>query len=241
MPTWDEIRRRVNDLALSQSEWAGYPLPIESARLVLEPRYPLQSLNGAMLKNGCEVTNDCEVTEDRVPDDDDRIVNSWFSQRRHETVFVGRRSSGKARHVTIRDTYADRFAMFFDTLFAANEAWDVNAELVARDSLAEIISPQQCRTYTLTGAFIERSARSGIFYVFRKLRPTVACRCNHADTVVPFVALCLHPIGYYEGTWAGAMVPSDDVMAHLVMMRGDERKFWAKANHIPLHTPNSGL
>lgn len=37
------------------------------------------------------------------------------------------------------------------------------------------------------------------------------------------------------------MVPTDDVIAHLLLMRGDERLFWRRANqHHPLD-PESGL
>ena len=47
-------------------------------------------------------------------------------------------------------------------------------------------------------------------------------------------APCLHPIAYYDGSWAGAMCPTDDVIAHLALMRGDEHMFWRRANqHAP--------
>jgi hypothetical protein len=54
-------------------------------------------------------------------------------------------------------------------------------------------------------------------------------------------ALCLHPIGYYADTWAGVMCPTDEVIAHLVLMRGSEEKFWANANQHPLDRPAAGL
>jgi hypothetical protein len=53
--------------------------------------------------------------------------------------------------------------------------------------------------------------------------------------------LCLHPIGYYANSWAGAMCPTDDVIAHLMMMRADEPMFWRKANQHPPHRPEAGL
>lgn len=34
------------------------------------------------------------------------------------------------------------------------------------------------------------------------------------------------------------MVPTDDIIAHLIMMRGDERSYWSKANQ---HAPEAGL
>ena len=54
-------------------------------------------------------------------------------------------------------------------------------------------------------------------------------------------ALCLHPIGYYGDTWAGVMCPTDEVIAHLLMMRGSEEKFWANANQHPLERPAAGV
>ena len=53
--------------------------------------------------------------------------------------------------------------------------------------------------------------------------------------------LCLHPIGYYENTWAGCLVPSDDVIAHLTMMRADEAHYWSKANQHDPASPEAGL
>lgn len=45
----------------------------------------------------------------------------------------------------------------------------------------------------------------------------------------------------YRNTMCGAMCPTDDVMAHLLLMRGDEHMFWRRANQHPPHSPNSGL
>jgi type III restriction enzyme len=57
----------------------------------------------------------------------------------------------------------------------------------------------------------------------------------------PLCALCLHPIGYYGDTWAGVMCPTDEVIAHLLMMRGSEEKFWANANQHPIDHPAAGV
>ena len=54
-------------------------------------------------------------------------------------------------------------------------------------------------------------------------------------------AMCLHPIGYYAGSWAGAMCPTDDVLAHLMLMRGDEKMFWRRANQHAAYLPEAGL
>ena len=43
------------------------------------------------------------------------------------------------------------------------------------------------------------------------------------------------------GSWAGAMVPTDDVIAHLSLMRGDEHMFWKRCNQHPSWRPEAGL
>jgi hypothetical protein len=90
--------------------------------------------------------------------------------------------------------------------------------------------------YLLIGMFLETSKRSGVTYLFRKLAPTVATKAGPDDEMRVLTTLCLHPIGHYENTPCGVMVPTDDVIAHLLLMRGDEAKFWAKANHHPAWT-----
>ena len=77
-------------------------------------------------------------------------------------------------------------------------------------------------------------------YLFRKGRPTVALR-EVEEGSYPLCALCLHPIGYYGETWAGVMCPTDEVIAHLLMMRGSEEKYWANANQHPVDHPAAGV
>jgi hypothetical protein len=54
-------------------------------------------------------------------------------------------------------------------------------------------------------------------------------------------ALCLHPIGYYEDSWAGVMAPTDDVVAHLMLCRGDEHMFWRRANQHASWEQQAGI
>jgi len=111
--------------------------------------------------------------------------------------------------------------------------------------LAGLLTDHQMCQYFLTGSFLETSKRSRVSYMFRRLRPTVAMtpRGQDAsrDVMRCLAVLCLHPIGYYEGTWAGAMTPTDDVIAHLLLMRGDEPGFWRQANQHAPWTPEAGL
>ena len=54
-------------------------------------------------------------------------------------------------------------------------------------------------------------------------------------------ALCLHPIGYYRDTWTGVMCPTDEVIAHLLMMHSSEETFRANANQHTLDHPAAGV
>jgi hypothetical protein len=93
----------------------------------------------------------------------------------------------------------------------------------------------------LTGMFLETSKRSAVTYLFRRLRPTVAIGRNKDGGGNIMAALCLHPIAYYAGSWAGAMCPTDDVLAHYCLMRGDEKMFWRRANQHAAFRPEAGL
>jgi hypothetical protein len=125
----------------------------------------------------------------------------------------------------------------------ASAAWGIEQEANALKLLGTLVRHHQLRQYLLVGAFLETSKRSGLTYMFRKLRPTLACdaRNQDASAVRIVAALCMHPIGYYRGSWAGAMCPTDDVIAHLQLMRGDEHMFWKKSNQIHPSRPEAGL
>jgi hypothetical protein len=123
--------------------------------------------------------------------------------------------------------------------------WGIEQEGRAVQLLGQMLRHRAFKQYLLTGMFIETSRRSGVTYIFRKLRPTVALaptRPGREQQSIRILAcLCMHPIAYYEGSWAGAMCPTDDVIAHLALMRGDEHMFWKRCNQHPPHTPEAGL
>jgi len=148
----------------------------------------------------------------------------------------------KDKHGRVRFTisFEDRLAFTIRTLDAA-AVWPVEAERKAQKKLATLIRPDLFELYELTGHFPEISKRSLVTYLFRKGRPTIALRQTEDGVSNVLCALCLHPIGYYGDTWAGVMCPTDEVIAHLLMMRGSEDKFWANANQHPLDRPAAGL
>ncbi len=79
-----------------------------------------------------------------------------------------------------------------------------------------------------------------MIYVFRRLRPTLALS-GRTGSVMVLCALCQHPIAYYDNSWAGAMTPTDDVLAHLMLMRGDEAMLWKRSNQHHPARPEAGL
>jgi hypothetical protein len=117
------------------------------------------------------------------------------------------------------------------------------AELRAQESLKARISRSQYDAYVVSGMFPEHSPRSGLFYYFRKGYPTLAVSFHgsYAENGKVLAALCLHPMGYYAGSHVGLMTPTDEVIAHLVMMRADERKFWAKSGQWSASDSRSGI
>lgn len=190
-------------------------MPVEGLKLVVEPRHPLYEwLNGSTL-------DDSPKQEEEPP----HIYQS---------------GDRKLRPTEVQAIL--RYKCWLNTLaIAADETWSIEAEAKAMTKLQELTTKQAFKCYFLGGTFLETSPRSRIVYMFRKLRPTIALRQMKDGNFYPIAALCLHPIGHYEESWAGVMVPTDDVIAHLLLMRGDERRFWGKANHHPIDKPQSGI
>lgn len=236
---WDEVMSKLSSHVTSHGVWAGSPRPLDDTRLVIEPRYPFPGLNG--FKFGDNIEDQPTVTKDE-DSDSPKIRNFWYNWKRHTTVYVVEDKDGKVRHAEIPENHEyERFKYLIDTL-GCYRAWKPSAEVKAMRSLSELVSHSQMCCYMMTGMFLETSKRSGVIYLFRKLRPTVALSSRKsAKSVIPLCAMCLHPIGYYAGSFAGCLVPTDDVIAHLTMMRGDERGFWSKANQWPLWAANSGV
>jgi len=221
-------------------EYCGLPVPIPGEQLILEPRHPAAAVYAqidAKQANAYGEARSFACSHSDV-NEETTLVNVFYSHKaRCEIVIyrVGDKTEwGKIpalNHIT-HD---------FSTM-ACSVAWGLDAELKAMDTLCGLIPRHLFKMYFLSGMFMETSKRSGVTYVFRRLRPTIALRPHpHRDEMRILTALCLHPIGYYGESWAGAMCPTDDVMSHLLLMRADEHYFWKKANQIPPHKPNAGL
>ena len=231
----------------------GVPIPSmgpSEKRLVIAKRAPFGNRERPILSFP-EMRGEIIPRELREREECDnwKIINCWYHREGYRVYVVevpgsaedhpvwapkltGRRVAMVDNHPTI-----DRFRLIFDTIGARNFSVTARAEARALMNLADRLTRAQADSYILSNAFIETSKRSGVRYVFRKGLPTIALS-NNAKFLA---ALCLHPLAYFEDTHAGSMAPSDDVLAHLLMMRSDEHRFWKEATQHPLWDPRSGI
>jgi len=236
--TYAQASRQLAEAHLGQRDWSGLPVPVEGLDLVLEPRYKHKCLSDFRWKEWYDEHGNRHAIDPPPPPQPSefRRVNSWWNARYQVIIVVVKDKQG---HAQFRLLFEDRLAFTIRTLDAA-AVWPVEAEKKAQEKLASLIPAEAFELYVLTGHFSEISKRSGLTYLFRKGRPTIALRQDE-EVNYELCALCLHPIGYYGDTWAGVMCPTDEVIAHLLMMRGSEEKFWANANQHPLDRPAAGL
>lgn len=241
--SWDHVRKVLVRIGADAGEWAGCPMIHDTIPLVIEPRYPFQKLNGMSLNKMELEPEQLARASELVDFSNGRVfeINSWYDPRKEATVFVYHTGDGRSKVALIPTGQTEtRFKLWLRTLDASN-SWPLDAEITAVAKLRELITDTAYRYYVLTGSFLETSKRSQISYMFRKCRPTLAMTSRPHGLMRIIAALCMHPIGYYERTWAGVMVPTDCVISHLLLMRADEHKFWSKANaHAPM-APEAGL
>lgn len=222
-------------IAAERSEWAGLPVPMMGERLTIEKSYFMAEKQDDLnrLMNPETSLRTCHISEDA---DQTSLRNSFWSDRLRCRILIwqeGKKFGSALDHGNNRVDYDLR------TLGCA-DAWSLETEERAMECLRGLLSHQQFRQYLLTGSFVETSKRSKVAYLFRRLRPTLAISTNGKNLRI-LAALCLHPIAYYNDSWAGAMCPSDDICSHLMLMRGDEKMFWKRANQHNPSRPEAGL
>lgn len=230
------LRNALRDIANVRSDWAGLPMPLDGQSLVIEPGFP-----------NAEKIMEIGQTEP-APPPDFKIRNIFWSFRWRCDIAVCEDADGKIRSAKIPGVHSLGHQL---STLGASVAWGIEQEGRAVQFLGRLLKHHPFKQYLLTGMFLETSPRSGVTYLFRKLRPTVAItfkggKFHHLgkgrdEEGRILCALCLHPIAYYDDSWAGAMCPTDDVIAHLMLMRGDEPMFWRRANQHAPHRPEAGL
>lgn len=238
------IRNMLRELAHERGEWAGYPMPMENNPIIVEPSYPgaagLMAI-GHSAESIEDLRKEAEFAKGKT------IVNEFWSSHKSGNIVIWRDEAGKTE-------WGVHFAVHSMPLqlatLGASDAWGIEQEARAIQLLGTLLRHRQFKQYLLTGMFLEKSERSGVHYLFRKLRPTIAASftaghpwraSRDTNDLTMLAALCLHPIAYYSGSWGGAMCPTDDVVAHLMLMRGDEKLFWKRAAQHPPYRPEAGL
>ena len=219
-------RNGLRNIASMHDQWAGIPMPLEDAELVIEPRYPLAHVIGPAQRVK-------QYPEQPQP----TIRNRFYSVHRRGDIIVWNEPDGKLEWGY--DPMIHHFKTDMETM-ACSSAWGIEQESKALQLLASLLPHHAFKKYLLTGMFVEQSERSGVYYFFRRLKPTIAAS-GATGTMKILAALCMHAIAYYSGTWAGAMCPTDDVIAHLILMRGDEKLYWRRCNQHKAHRPEAGL
>lgn len=270
MISHDGLRKKLMLLAAEDGQWAGVPMPVRGLRLTVEEKYRYQGLQNfqldddereevddeealhlgltqflAMLKR-FGVNDDPKGAAKRLMDsllsDENAVqVRNEFYAHSAKANIVIYEIAGRAMMTKTPDRCTNRADKIINEMMAA-AAWDLRAEVRALIKLRRLLKPHLFEAYLMTGQFLETSKRSGVTYIFRRMRPTIALSKNNAgNNFIILACLCLHPIGYFQGTGAGVMVPTDDVIAHLMLMRGCEHKFWARCEQHQPWELSSGL
>lgn len=235
--SYERTRQVVKEIGIAAREWAGIPVPLEDLSLEVEPSYPFAKV--------FEVTHrKREIAEGELDPDTLTTRNRFWSRRWRAWVSIVQDQEGNIFAAMHRgsSTQCDKL---MNTLGAA-DAWSLDQEFKALKLARSVLSDRQFKQYLLTGMFLETSPRSQLVYLFRKLRPTLALRTcktlgSKEGEVRILTALCMHPVAYYSDSWAGALCPTDDVIAHLMLMRGDEPMFWRRCNQHPVVRPEAGV
>lgn len=219
------IRNGLRRMAKERGDYSGCPMPLEGLNLTIEPTFKYKGLDTIFDKLGEEPGGA-------------KIRNIFWSTKYRCSVAICQDPDGKIWHAPLIGS-ANSATAILHTI-GASDAWGIEQESNALQLLGHHVSHRKMKQYLLTGSFIETSPRSGVTYVFRKLRPTIALRVTETGSRI-LCTLCMHPIGYYEQSWAGCMTPTDDVIAHLLLCRGDEKMFWRRCNQHCATAPESGL
>jgi hypothetical protein len=179
----------------------------------------------------------------------DHAKNGWYERRifwsDRLNTYIGIWENRETRKVKLKiyrqeDKTSYKLDLYTNTCTAAAAAYDLAAEQKAMDKLRGHLTEAQFKCYFSTGTFYEKSKRTGLTYIFRRCRPTLVYR-DGKECRNFIAALCVHPQGYYSGSWAGTLVPSDDIITHVMMMRADEAKYWRISTQHSRHSPQADI
>lgn len=232
---WDTLGKALSGMAESMGYDMGIPMPdLETGHQFITARntplgHQLQYMTGRtehageLAGLGLKVMNSWEVIGDRsIAILEDADGNVGMITDHHAGRRLRKNVGGQLMRAMLPNLTAE-------------------AELKAMDCLKQKLTHNQWTSYVLNGSFPEESKKSGLHYIFRKGLPTLVLSYHGTSGGRVIAALCMHPFGYYAGTHVGSMVPSDEVIAHLLMMRADEHKYWGKSGQWEASDPRSGI
>ncbi len=231
--TWDQLAGRMNDIAEKYGCEYGIPIPSmykPERRMITARNVPL----GGLPYHATELE---EEFTDQI-----KIRNSWSAQGDKQILVI--EAEGKSIAFTSYEA-GRRMRKLLDTsLMRDGTPQTAEAELRAMDSLKKRIKQRQWTSYVLSGIFLERSPRSDLHYFFRKGYPTLVLSYHgecYKESGRVIGALCLHPIGFFQGTYCGLMCPTDEVICHLLLMRADEHLYWRSCGQWSVLDSRSGI
>jgi hypothetical protein len=242
--TYTETHRAINQIAEEHGFLSGVPIPVlgeHPPNLVMAPGVPLAEIFHMNQEQRMRERVVASTEFQQELQLECAVRNSWQVVG-DKTICVVETTKGPM--ALPRYDAGTRLRKLINGMAARHDAHQMaEAEMKALESLRSRISESQWSCYVLSGIFPERSERSDIHYFFRKGMPTLAVTYHgkYADSGRVLAALCLHPMGYYSGTHVGLMTPTDEVIAHLLLMRSDEHKFWAKSGQWSATDTRSGI
>lgn len=230
--SYDKVRKVMKAVAKRDNHHAGMPIPVSGEQLIVHPGLAFANA----YKEINEIPSSTSASDDKDPIlEEEDIRNSFWSKKLKTEIISYNKKNGKVGVAFIQDK--PLWYLEAHTASTGSAAWTFEQEIRALALLSSLTTEHQYKTYLLTGIFIETSKRSKIIYMFRKLRPTVVMAPREDGKCKPLCALCMHPLAYYQDSYAGALCPTDDVIAHLLLMRADEHRFWkVSTQHQPYAT-----
>ena len=232
--TSDAIESAANEIAEKYELPYGMALPALSGE---NAHYPILA-HGTPLSH-IDMPHNTELAQQLRQRRKLSVRNSW-EQLGDRSIAVVDSTDGPMAYWEYHS--GNRVRKFMDGITARMDSQlSTDAEMKAIELLKSKVTASQFRCYMLNGAFPERSPKSDIHYFFRKGLPVIAISWHGYPGGRILACLCIHPYGYYQFTHAGVMCPTDEVIGQLLLMRANEKKFWAKSGQWGASDPRSGI
>ncbi len=241
----------MNEEAESRGIEYGFPaaLIVEPSRITVSGR-AIQTycesvgVDVTAPKSTAEELSNSESANTEVEEPEWVFQNSWENRRPWKGTLgevLVFRNSKTGKYIKEYRSYG-RNAVSKRIHFATKSADDtqaygiLSAERKANSVLKKLLTKQQWISYRLSGTFWEKSKRSGVKYFIRRGRPALVFREVSKEVqeqlgvfLEGLCAMCLHPLGYHNNSFAGLMTPTDEVINFVILIRVNEPYLWRKS------------